>query len=130
MHLVPTCEIVVKEFFPSVRALIAKELTDVLNHTQAETARLMGITQPAICQYKKSLRGKNCQLVLSNPEVMKAIQDGARLLSKSKPDERLEIMSNICEVIRSSNIIEQLKSSSKPVKEVGAYQTEKKEHIA
>ena len=115
MKLVPSCEIVVKEFFPSVRALIAKELTDILNHTQAEAARLMGVTQPAICQYKKSLRGKNSQILLANEIVAKSIQESAKLLSKSKPEERLDVMCNICEVIRTVGIIEQLNGNSVPL---------------
>jgi uncharacterized protein len=108
---VPSCEIIVNEFFPSVRALIAKELTDHLNHTQAEAARLMGITQPAICQYKKSIRGKNCQLLQSSAEVMNSIKESAKMLATMPANERPDIMCNVCAVIRSCGLIEQLNSS-------------------
>lgn len=130
MKLVPQCETIVTEFFPSIRALLAKELTDILNHTQAEAARLMGITQPAICQYKKSLRGKNCQILLSNQSVMQSIREAAKFISKSKPEERQNVLCSICEVIRSSGMLEQLNNPA-PKKipimtEVGPYRAEEK----
>src|SRR3989338_2825698 len=111
VELTSHCEIVVKDFFPSVRALIAKELTDILNHTQAEAARLMGITQPAICQYKKSIRGKNCQILLASPEVMNSIKESAKMLATMTDQERPDVMCNVCAVIRASGLIEQLNSS-------------------
>ena len=125
VELTSHCEIVVKEFFPSVRALIAKELTDVLNHTQAEAARLMGVTQPAICQYRKSLRGKNCILLEANLQVMQSIKEHSKLLAAMNPKEKTDVMCSVCSVIRQAGLIEQLYISktnkSKVANEAVAY---------
>ncbi|MEM7826762.1 MAG: winged helix-turn-helix transcriptional regulator [Candidatus Aenigmatarchaeota archaeon] len=43
---------------PSIRAMIAKELVSSYNLSQAETARILGVTQGAISQYIRRLRGK------------------------------------------------------------------------
>jgi len=53
----PPCEIIVKEFLPNFRAMVAKRLMDDFGFTQKKAAEMMGITQPAISQYMKGVRG-------------------------------------------------------------------------
>ncbi|MFH1445355.1 MAG: hypothetical protein ABIF08_02645 [Nanoarchaeota archaeon] len=53
----PPCEIIVKEFLPNFRAMVAKRLMDDFGFTQKKSADMMGITQPAISQYMKGVRG-------------------------------------------------------------------------
>lgn len=52
------CEIVVKEILPGIRSMIAKELVQVYNMNQCEAAKALGISQPAISQYLREMRGK------------------------------------------------------------------------
>ncbi len=52
------CERAVSEIFPVARALIAKGLIDSYGFSQTKAAKLMGLSQPAVSQYKKDIRGK------------------------------------------------------------------------
>lgn len=57
------CEIVASDVLPALRALISKQLIEGYGLTQKEAARKLGLTQPAISQYKKDVRGKKVALV-------------------------------------------------------------------
>ncbi len=50
------CEIISQDFLPALRAVLAKELASCgLN--QKEVAEVLGISQPAVSQYLRDLRG-------------------------------------------------------------------------
>ena len=51
------CEKMVHGVFPVARSLIAKKLTEVYGMSQTEAARKMGLSQPAVSQYRKDVRG-------------------------------------------------------------------------
>lgn len=51
-------EIIAKEFLPAIRSIIAKDLMKTYNMNQTEIAKKMKITQPAISQYVRKIRGK------------------------------------------------------------------------
>lgn len=53
------CEVVVQEVLPTLRAAIAKELISSYNLNQGEVAKLLDVSQPAVSQYLRQLRGKN-----------------------------------------------------------------------
>jgi hypothetical protein len=55
----PPCEVVVKEILPAIRAMLAKELIDRHRLSQVEAAQKLGITQPAVSQYLRMLRGSS-----------------------------------------------------------------------
>jgi predicted transcriptional regulator len=52
------CEIVVNDILPTLRAAVAKELITSYNLNQGEVAKLLDVSQPAISQYLRQLRGK------------------------------------------------------------------------
>jgi predicted transcriptional regulator len=52
------CERAVADIFPVARALIARKLVEVYGISQTAAARKMGLTQPAVSQYVKEIRGK------------------------------------------------------------------------
>ena len=52
------CEVVVGEILPALRALITYDLIQNSGMTQAQIAKKLGLTQPAISQYGKYLRGE------------------------------------------------------------------------
>nr|MDO8100685.1 thiamine-phosphate synthase family protein [Candidatus Njordarchaeota archaeon] len=54
----PPCELVVKNYLPVIRSLIAKELVENHKLNQIQIARLLGITQPAVSNYLSLLRGE------------------------------------------------------------------------
>ena len=52
------CEFAVKSIVPAFRALVARELIESYNLKQEDIANLLGVTQPAISQYARNIRGK------------------------------------------------------------------------
>ncbi|MCK5234175.1 MAG: hypothetical protein KAJ91_05135, partial [Candidatus Aenigmarchaeota archaeon] len=101
----PFCEIMVQDIFPTVRALIAKELTCNLGHTQREAAARMGVTQPAISQYGKELRGRKAEILEADKRVQDSIKDAARTLTQVSSPYEVSTMCNICKEIRGSGAI-------------------------
>ena len=69
------CEIAVKSILPAARSLIAKKLVDVYGFSQTVAAKRMGISQPAISQYRKNIRGLGIGDLKENAEFMDAIND-------------------------------------------------------
>lgn len=105
--MIPPCEIMTQEFFPAVRSIIAKELTSTLGYSQKEAAEAMGITQPAVSQYLKSIRGNKKVMELSrNVKVMLVIKEVAKELYKLPKKEKIKKMCEICKAIRESGILE------------------------
>ena len=103
----PFCEIIVVDILPAVRAIIAKELTDTYGLSQTEVSKKLGITQPAISQYKRELRGYKVKLLLSNKKTMKHIKSLSKQIANGevKPFETHKKFCEICVVIRKEKII-------------------------
>ncbi len=105
----PHCEIIVREIFPQIRSLIAKELTENLGFTQAEAALKMGISQPAISQYKKEFRASKTGILEDNPQIMLIIKASAKNLAKSKNPQHSGILCSICKQIRDAGILSEFR---------------------
>ena len=56
------CELAVRSVVPAIRALVARELSQVHQMKQEEIASLLDVTQSAISQYMRSERGKAIDL--------------------------------------------------------------------
>lgn len=56
------CELAVRAIIPSLRALVAKELIQTHSLKQQEVASILGVTQSAISQYVRRVRGKTLNL--------------------------------------------------------------------
>lgn len=113
----PFCELVVQEIFPTVRALIAKELMFSLNYTQTETAGKMGVTQPAISQYQRELRGKKVKLINKNKKVSGLIKECAKKLAKSNNPYTCIVLCDICKEIRKTGLLCKLHREAIPALE-------------
>ncbi len=111
----PFCEVMVQEVFPTVRALIARELMETFNYNQAETAQKMGVTQPAISQYKRELRGKKAKLLESNVIVSGSIKSAAKMLTKAKNPFESGILCSVCRDIRKSGMLCKLHREAIPL---------------
>lgn len=103
--LVP-CEVAVKCLLPSVRAMIAKELTTKYGLKQAEAAKLLGISQPAISLYYRKIRGKAIDLE-KDPDIMKLIEDLAASVVKGTLTRKdfISMFCEICRVIRAKGLL-------------------------
>jgi predicted transcriptional regulator len=84
------CEIFVRVYLPSIRALLAKELT-ALGLTQQEAARKLYLTQPAVAFYKGQVRGKRTKELSKISGISDMIEElSKRILASSVTREELE----------------------------------------
>ena len=100
------CEVAVKCALPSVRAMVANELMTNHNLRQAETAKLLGISQPAISLYQQKLRGNSINIG-SDPEISALVAQHAIALVNGTHTQRDTFLSfcTICKAIRSKGFL-------------------------
>ena len=100
------CEVAVKCALPSVRAMVANELVTSHNLRQAETAKLLGISQPAISLYQQKLRGNSINIG-SDPEISALVAQHAIALVNDTHTQRDILLSfcTICKAIRSKGFL-------------------------
>ena len=99
----PYCEVVALKLLPTLRALIAKELMEKHDMTQQQAAKKLGITQSAISQYIRKLRGSQLESIEKDKVVYAKIEVFAnRVASKDMKDqyEALESFCSICKTVR------------------------------
>jgi len=103
----PFCEIIVAKILPAMRAIITKELMQTYGFNQTEVALKLGITQPAISQYNRELRGYRVKLLQSNSKIMNEIKKlTAEIASGNTKSKKIpEKFCEICEKIRREKII-------------------------
>jgi hypothetical protein len=112
----PFCEIIVADILPAVRAVVAKELIEEYGLNQTEVSKKLSITQPAVSQYKRELRGTGVKILRSNKKVMSSIKKLSRKIASGKINSR-EIHQNFCEVclkIRKEKIICRVHAGAHP----------------
>jgi predicted transcriptional regulator len=109
------CEVAVKCALPSVRALVAIELTTKHNLKQAEAARLLGISQPAISLYQQKLRGNSIDLG-KDPEISVLVSQHAETLANGtlSSEEMLLSFCRICRTIRSKGFLCKIHGAFEP----------------
>jgi predicted transcriptional regulator len=96
----PFCEYMIKEIFPCLRAMVAQDLVENYNISQSKAAELMGISQPAISQYMRSLRGKKKEM-LEHEDVktmVREMADGLHSNTLSK-DDLSQSFCNVCDIL-------------------------------
>lgn len=60
-------ELIVNDILPGLRAAVSKELIDTYQMNQSEVAEKLGVSQPAISQYLRRIRG--AKRLLDNQKV-------------------------------------------------------------
>ncbi|HDI02758.1 MAG TPA: hypothetical protein ENF95_01340 [Candidatus Aenigmarchaeota archaeon] len=100
------CETMAQHVIPSIRALIARDLIEVYKMTQREAAKRLGMTQPAVSQYKKHVRGKKARFLEHDKKISKKISELSKALAKNEITEKefKEEICKICKYIKESNI--------------------------
>lgn len=76
-------ELMSRDILPSIRAVMAKKLLEN-GFSQGEVAARLGLTQPAISQYKRGARGSQASIVSDKPEVMKMADSLAKRLASGQ----------------------------------------------
>jgi hypothetical protein len=103
----PFCEVIVADVLPVIRAMVAKELMVDYKMSQVEVARKLGVTQPAISQYRSKLRGQSVKLLQSNKKVVGLIKNLAKEIATGRiePQKMHQRLCAICRTIRMEKII-------------------------
>jgi hypothetical protein len=93
----PICEIVAQEILPAARAFLAKKLIEDYKLSQKRVAKLMGLTQPAVSQYKRNLRGYKIEIFRSDPKLLNMMEIFAKKIAEGMSiEEQTQEFRNIC----------------------------------
>jgi len=100
------CEVAVKCVLPPLRAMLAKELVDKHKLKQADAAKLLGVSQPAISLYQRKIRGKAINLE-KDPDITKLIEKLAASLAKGNLSHKefIPTFCEICKTIRAKGLL-------------------------
>ena len=100
------CEVAVKCALPSVRAMMATELMSKHSLNQAQAAKLLGISQPAISLYQKRLRGNSLDL-WNDTDITTSVAKHAELLVNGDGGSKnsLAWFCGICKTLRAKGYL-------------------------
>jgi predicted transcriptional regulator len=109
------CEVAVKCALPSIRAMIANELTDRHNLKQADAAKLLDISQPAISLYQAKLRGTALNLE-NDPDITALVAKHADYLAKGTATQKETLLSfcGICKILRAKGLLCKIHKAFEP----------------
>ncbi len=94
------CEVVAKDILPSIRALLAKSLVEKHKLTQQEAAKKLGLTQGAISQYNRYLRGNRAKQIEKRESICKEIDGLAgKLVAGTSHEEAIKSFYDICRLV-------------------------------
>jgi predicted transcriptional regulator len=113
------CEVAVKCVLPVVRAMIARELMYTYGLRQVEAAKLLGVSQPAISLYSRSIRGKAIDLE-NDGEIRLLVAHMTESLAKGPVSHRDLILMycGICKAIRAKGLLCKLHKAFDPSVEI------------
>lgn len=100
------CEVAVKCALPSIRAMIANELTNKYKLKQEHAAKLLEMSQSAISLYQAKLRGTSLNLQ-NDPDITALVTKHADYLVKgfSEQEEKLLSICGICKTLRAKGFL-------------------------
>lgn len=101
------CETMALYVVPAVRAMIARDLIEGHRMTQKEAAKRLGMTQPAVSQYKKHLRGTRTKTLEKDGTIEKMVTRISGLLAKNEigPEEAATEICGICRYVRENKLV-------------------------
>ncbi len=102
----PPCEIVTKHVLPALRAMLVRDLVKRHKLTQAEVAKKLGITQPAVSQYLNELRGSGYIRTIRKWGVKKPLRELSDAIASGKVEgeQILRMYCHICTRIKKEKI--------------------------
>jgi predicted transcriptional regulator len=112
------CEVALKCVLPVIRAMIARELMDKYGLKQVEVAKLLGVSQPAISLYCRSIRGRAIDLE-NDSEIKRLVTDTAELLVNNLSRRDLIVAyCEMCKLIRGKGLICKLHKAIDPLVDI------------
>ncbi len=112
----PPCEVIANSILPAIRSLLVKDLAERHKFNQVEIAKKLGITQPAVSQYRRKLRGSNYAKIINRKDIVEKIRKLSDSIASGKNShcEILEMYCKICKEIRKKEIICVLHAETAP----------------
>lgn len=111
----PPCELIVNEILPAIRSITAKKLIEDYGFSQKKVADLMGLTQPAVSQYKRNLRGYKVEVLTKNPDVLKTLNIMIeRIATGISMEEQILQFRDICKMLYKSGVICEMHKREEP----------------
>ena len=103
----PYCEVVAQYVLPTMRALIAKKLMEKYKLTQQNAALKLGLTQSAISQYMRNLRGSKIKSIEKDENINKEIEIFVDRIASGDLDslKTLDAFCSICKLIRKKKLL-------------------------
>jgi predicted transcriptional regulator len=103
------CEEVATHVLPAVRALMAIDLIKRHKMKQVEACKIMGVTQPAISQYLRGIRGKKIAPIKKNKRVMAEIAKCAQEIATKKvsPTQWSAMLCGICTKMKDEGMLDE-----------------------
>lgn len=100
------CEFAVRSVVPALRALVARELSTAYELKQDDIASLLGITQSAVSQYLRHVRGRAVDIESIN-EIHEITQTLAMGLANNTLSQRLitQQYCRACQIIREKRLL-------------------------
>ncbi len=98
----PLCEVIALEMLPAVRAMIARKLVVNYGLSQKQAAEKLGVSQPAISQYKRDLRGFKTGIFKENPKLLEDVNSLAKRIASGElnPLQATIAFCELCKAIR------------------------------
>ncbi len=95
------CEIFIKRYLPSLRALITKKLIEKYSLTQTEVAKKLETTQPAVSHYLREARGKFVKKIENDEEILSKIDEMVEMVNAGVDKvQLLKFFCEICKILR------------------------------
>lgn len=112
----PYCESVAQFAIPTMRALIARRLMEKYKMTQQQAATKLGLTQSAVSQYIRSLRGSRIKSIEKDEDVAKEIENFVDKIASgsTSPLTAMEQFCGICKIIRKKRLLCEIHMKSSP----------------
>jgi hypothetical protein len=95
-------EVVVQDVLPAVRALVAKQLVEKHKLTQQAAAEKIGVTQAAVSQYNRELRGWKIKFLAKDENIMGEISSLSSIVAQQglHSKDALKQLSGICRLVK------------------------------
>ncbi len=102
----PFCEVMVQEVLPAIRGIVANQLTRKYGMSQKRAAFLLGLSQPAISQYRRELRGYRADMIKGSDKLADMVAKLAEGLASGeiRDYESTLRLCHICKEMRKSGL--------------------------
>jgi predicted transcriptional regulator len=102
----PPCEVTVSHILPFIRALVSRRLVEGYGLSQSLAAKKLGMSQPAISQYRRELRGSRAKLK-EYPKLLDMVNSIAKGVSDGSlsPEQTTLEFCKICKYLKLDGVI-------------------------